>query len=165
MQVGMGAWKELQKFKRKRNPEKHSAMEELFLLIWCQGDLFCTNRGGKPQWKPVPNGEYLPRKFARRYTSARVQRGLDSDATPRDAAQSDSEPPSEDFRPPSPGAWALALTPLAARALDEAEQLAMAIVQQMYDDIEREVDEELAPPSATFNSNLDVLRLLEDLYS
>lgn len=163
VQVGMGAWRELQKNRRKRNPEKHSAMEQLFLLIWCQANLFCSNQAGKPQWNPAPNHEFLPREFARRYTSARVQnQHLFTQPTQIDS-QSHSDR-SEDFRPPSPGAWAMALTPLAAREPDEAEQLAQAIVLQMFEDIAQEVEEE-TPLTFPAGSHAQALALPEDLYT
>lgn len=45
VQVGMGAWRELQRHRKKRNAGRHAEMERRFLEIWTQGDLFCSDCG------------------------------------------------------------------------------------------------------------------------
>ena len=74
VQVGMAAWRQLQKFKKKRDPSKHAEMEASFTAIWCQADLFCSDVGSKPKWHPTPHREFLPRALANRYSSARIDR-------------------------------------------------------------------------------------------
>lgn len=45
VQVGMAVWRQLQKFRKKRDPSKHADMETAFLSIWCQSNLFCSTPG------------------------------------------------------------------------------------------------------------------------
>lgn len=71
-QIGMAAWRQLQKFKRKRNPQKHAEMERILLNIWGQGGVFCTTDGRSPKWRLLPLPTFLPRELASRLRSTSV---------------------------------------------------------------------------------------------
>lgn len=72
-QIGMAAWRQLLKFKRKRNPQKHAEMERTLLLIWGQGNIFCSPQGRIPIWRPIPRHSFLPRELATKLRSTRVR--------------------------------------------------------------------------------------------
>jgi hypothetical protein len=111
VQVGMSVWTELQRFRSKRSLKKHSEMERILLDIWCQGGLFCSNDGGKPQWKPAPHLSYLTQDYSNRYASTRIHR-QDNPAQNmgyQSPPHSNSLPDSNPLRPPSPGQWAMSL--------------------------------------------------------
>lgn len=70
----MAAWKELQRFRIKRNSRKHGEMEDCFLLIWSQGHLFCTIHSRTPRWKPTPHPQFLPRELSNLFSNTRIFR-------------------------------------------------------------------------------------------
>lgn len=113
-------------------------MERILLDIWCMGGLFCTNARDKPQWKPAPHPSYLTQEYSRRYAFTRIHRNDDPaqnrgyQSPPHSNSLLDSDP----RRPPSPGQWAMSLTPLNIRdPTDEAEVLAEAIVIQLLENM------------------------------
>lgn len=55
VQVGMGFWKQLQNYWKKRESDKQLAMKSFFLNMWSEGDLLCNNLGGSPHWHPTQN--------------------------------------------------------------------------------------------------------------
>lgn len=71
-QIGMAAWRQLQKFRNKRNPRKHAKMEETLLNLRSQGNLFCISRGRKPIWKIILQHSFLPREVATKLRSCKV---------------------------------------------------------------------------------------------
>jgi hypothetical protein len=135
----MSVWAELQRFRNKRSSEKHNEMERILLEIWYQGGLFCTNTADKPQWKPAPHPSYLILEYSRRFASTCIHRG-DNPAQNRgyqSPPHSDSLPDSDPHRPPSPGQWAMLLTPLNVKdPTDEVEVLAKAIVTQLLENMD-----------------------------
>lgn len=72
IQVGMGALTELQKFKKQRATDHHSAMKTKFLTIWTQADVFCW-RQTHPNWKLLLHRDFLPREFANRLKTIQIQ--------------------------------------------------------------------------------------------
>ncbi|KAG0585670.1 hypothetical protein KC19_2G028400 [Ceratodon purpureus] len=150
----MAAWRQLQKFKKKRTSSKHSEMEATFTSIWSQADLFCSNDGNKPRWHPTPDRDFLPRELANRYSSARIFR-----ADPPPVQDSSTE--IEDSLSEDQAAPAATLIP---RSILEAEELADAIIDQLCDDMEAEVEQEQEPP-ATLDPHSDHLSLPDDIQS
>lgn len=75
VQVDKAAWTELQRFRKKRSPEKQGMMESLFMDIWAQGYLFCSNSRGAPQWKPTPPPQFLFQDLADKFSSTRISSG------------------------------------------------------------------------------------------
>lgn len=145
VQVGMGAWRELQRYKRKRASEAHATMEQRFMEIWTVGDLFCSDRGGTPAWHPAPSPEYLPRDYSDWLSHTRIDRATNRGATPnqQDPSHSDSRRGTSNVSsPPTPREWALAVTPLNVRpGVEEAEQLAETIINQLVDSLVNEADQ------------------------
>lgn len=147
VEVGMGAWRELQKFKKKRDPGKHHTLEQRFLTIWSQGHLFCEAKSGRPSWHPTPHPEYLAEEFSRRLSSTRIERHQGDNTAPQ---HSESARGSSGISlAPPPRDWTAPVAPMAAReparqpALqDEADRLAEEILEQMMSNIMRDADAE-----------------------
>lgn len=74
VQVGIAAWRQLQKICKKRDLAKQFDMERAFTSIWSHRDLFCYGVGGKPKWNPISNRHLLTRDFANRFYSVKIQR-------------------------------------------------------------------------------------------
>lgn len=140
VQVGMAAWAELQKYKRKRNPLKHAAMEDLFLQIWTQGQLFCTAPDGRPRWKPTPHPEFFAENLANRYSSARIFR----EGAPLGNTDGFRQNPAEDLACASEGDLSppLLLAHAEDHASSEAEDVAEAIIDRIIFDLHGELQAE-----------------------
>lgn len=159
IQVGMAAWAELQRFRKKRKTEVHSAMEHRFMTIWCQGDLFCRNDNDAPRWHPAPSLHSLPREYSRHLSSTRIDRNTNegAKATPASPPQSDLDVDSTISPPPSPCFWALNPTPFNTRNDDirpalmghdtrqaKVDNLAASILRQILQDVTNDAAEESA---------------------
>lgn len=140
VQVGMAAWRELQRFRRQRNSQKHYAMEALFLDIRSQGELFCSSNGSIPRWKPTPHHEFLSKEFFSRFWSTRIfrqggplgdEQGYGSVSASGSSGGSRGEAERATPTVDSAG-WAQA----------QAENLAEDFIMQVMADLQREVTEE-----------------------
>lgn len=150
VQVGMGAWRELQKYK-KRGVGRYCQLERNFLDIWCQGNLFCEDKDGNPSWHPAPHPEYLAEEFSRHLLSTRIARQDQQGSANARPEHSDSVGGSSGISPaPPPREWTAPVAPVDTRepevqpALqDEADRLAEEILHQMMSNIMRDAEADL----------------------
>lgn len=142
-QIGMAAWRQLQKFKRKRNPQKHAEMERLLLSIWGQGGIFCTSDGRSPKWRLLPLPSFLPRDLATRFRSTSVPVRVPGipgyvSQQPESSDQEDSTSSTQEE-----GESTRSVRGLSQQIIDrQAEQLADEILENILLQIDKEVDKE-----------------------
>lgn len=132
VQVGMAAWRQLQRFRKKCDPSKHADMESAFITIWCQRSILCVNKGGKPSWIPTLHHDFLTRDFANHFALIRIHRTDVDDkvSQPSNSTQSSSRNSVDRiFR-----------DALHSRVQTEVDDLAEAIIDQLIANLEEEVE-------------------------
>lgn len=137
VQVGMAAWRQLQRFCKKRDPSKHADMESAFLMMWCQSNIFCVNRSGKPAWILTPHHDFLTRDFGIHFASIKIHRSvLDSEVSePLVSLQSSSRNLAN----------RVFCNALQSRIQTEIDDLTEAIIDRLLADHEDEVQHEDSP--------------------
>lgn len=106
-------------------------MEQRFLAIWTQGNVFCTDRE-RPHWHPAPSREFLPQEYNTHMASTRINRRTNFKAVVGyQLAHSDSARSGSVTSPRAmPRAWAAPVTPMDVRQPDEITLLTFNILNQ-----------------------------------
>lgn len=59
IQIGMATWYEIEKFRDKRNQQKQAHLEDSFINIWTEGEIFSSKRNGSLQWRFTPDATFI----------------------------------------------------------------------------------------------------------
>lgn len=74
IQIGMAAWYEIRKFRDKRKQQRQAQLEETFINIWTEGEIFSSKHDGSIHWKFTLDASFLTKELAEEVTTTRDQR-------------------------------------------------------------------------------------------